>query len=402
LIKRQSTIITGATGTTAEVEFLCPEPAHECRWGNFTTLGICGEANNVTTDIKPVCSEISDDYDSSVIMSCEFDFEKTRNSSSLGPSFALPANTWNVPDPINMTWRLAPYDGFTYLGAIGSLGYTNGGGNLDIVRHSRIDQRDSKDAVPMEAWMVQWYWCEYQFTEVVASPARIKMSNMTTEPLYRIEGSYVRTSNTTVRIPNYYIYHANSTGHNYTVENSNSTDSGLFSYLADAFTNNLVHDGNSGSLLGSKEQNLDKGLNLGGFLHGTDLRRFAKNMAQSLTVQVRQGGSVGDNRNSESFRGTATYTVTFYRVRWGWLTLPFAEALATAVLLAYTVFASRQQPLFKSSQLAYLAYGLGATDREELQEGDLHMSGSGLGKTAGDLVVKFKVNHYGRPGFMRT
>ncbi|KAM0812024.1 hypothetical protein AB5N19_14341 [Seiridium cardinale] len=342
---QQSTIVAGAAGTIPELNVTCSESATECRWETISTLGICAEVKNVTEDIIPQCSysEITDE------MSCIYDFNHVRNDSIVGPTALVPDPknvTHTPPSPINMWWEVG--DGklpgrFNYFASVGSTGIDKPGANLDLVRYTLTPETSGSNSwygepkgnstKLMEAWRIQWIWCVHNFSDIVATSAGVKSFN--------ISKSHIEfdADLKTVGMDSPFWIHGNSSA------------SYLFEFIASALTDQLVENTDV------DQGDTDKVLNLGRFLYGADPVRFADDLADTLSVLVRQNSS-GDNIEASWLYGTAVYPVTYYHVRWPWLILPFAEAVLAALLLLVSILGSRRQPLLKSSQVALVVSGL--------------------------------------------
>ncbi|KAI1860334.1 uncharacterized protein JN550_011600 [Neoarthrinium moseri] len=404
ILFQQASIARGVAGDIPSLEVNCPSPAVECMWERFNTLGVCTTVQNVTDSIKPACSSADKGSFDKGEATCVFDFALIRNSSLVGPTILVPPpfnETEVAPAPITMRWSFndggIPGD-FNYFESVGSTGINNGGSNLDIVRYKfDPDWKYATDGMPktanpqpMEAWNIQWYWCSHWYSDVVATPTGIQSFKLETESVYRDpdvdrKGVYV-ANKTNVQ------YRFNP--ETWTTSHFQASEVALFKYISHAFTDQIYEN----TFLIDQHDN-NRILSLGRFMYGADIPRLAQNVADTLSVLVRQNSS-GDNLDSTYHYGNASYTATYYHVRWGWLVLPLAEAILTAILLAVAILRARSQPLLKSSQLALVSYGIEARGQEQLALTKPARSATALETEVGKKRVRLTRNETGNIGFI--
>ncbi|KAI0146516.1 hypothetical protein BJ166DRAFT_537998 [Pestalotiopsis sp. NC0098] len=404
-----SNIIGSVSGNSPLLDAYFPPQSLECNWPPFITLGVCSVARNVTSVIAPVCSfsDIArDDYfheEGYQNFTCQFDFAEIRNASLVGSTAVVsPASMTNQsPQPLVLdgTTEKEQYGwyewaSFKYLASVGSIGLDQGGLNLDLVRYA-IDPEEVRTVpgygtnyqIPptanslslWEAWNVQWYWCSYSYTDVVAVPSGVKSFNVTSERLYRDpDNSNIYT----------HAYQVNGSNIKYEIDSRNPSEVALFKYLAKALTNDLQQSADY-------EDDL---LHFGRYLYGADINQFAQNLADTLSLLVRQNTS-GDNLLAGACRGSAMGTVAYYHVRAGWLALPSIEVLLTTVMLIVVILRSRSHPLLKSSQLALVLYGREGRGKE-FTFTESESNATTLEDTIGNLKVRLDRNETGRVGFI--
>lgn len=309
------------------------------------------------------------------------------------------------PSPIEMTWSFTDDNipgALNYYVSVGSTGVDNAGSNLDLVRYPVDphwkDTGDSTAGRPrtaspeiMEAWSMQWYWCGHSYTDVVATASGIKSYNRSIEDLYRSSDEDRKG-----------LYVGNNTGTEYffnpevilTSAEFQASETVLFKYISHAFTDQLYE----GTYLEQENDN-DRVLSFGRFIYGADIPRFAQNVADTLSVLIRQNNS-GDNSESSYQYGTAFSMTTYYNVRWGWLVLPLVETILTAILLLVAIIQARKEPLLKSSQLALVSYGAGAQGQDKLMPMKPPRTTTALESELGKRKVRLSRNETGHIGFI--
>ncbi|KAI1389875.1 uncharacterized protein F4822DRAFT_428216 [Hypoxylon trugodes] len=394
LIKAQNAIMNGAVGILPQMNYSCGGPATGCTWDEYTTLGVCSEFKNVTNDIPKQCfvNETSDKP--SYTTTCSYNFSAVHDATYLTLESGMPPSENNV---LNLTWSLPDLETnenkLYYMMATGSLSlplYLSSWAGLDIIKYRppnddtlSIDVTDyvtnplTRDA---EAYTIQWYWCAQTYKNVTATPIGIISAKKTEEKLFNMSPDGDPTGNG--------VYRMNSTGMVFNI--SGDVENQLFNFVASTFTTNLTdlmsHFSGSG------------GVDLGRFLYNTDLSVFAKNVADTLSLGIR---NPADNMNTTMVVGKASCIETFYDVRWVWLSLPIAETILTAALLTLTIVQTREQPLFKTSLIALLIYGLDGWKESEFSSAR-PMSGPELENLADRMQVKLGNNAAGDLRLIRT
>ncbi|KAF3012650.1 hypothetical protein E8E14_010861 [Neopestalotiopsis sp. 37M] len=392
LIYQQAAIARGVAGDIPSLDFHCPDEAVECRWAKFDTLGVCTTVRNVTVDIKPNCS--SDDQGPLASeATCVFDFGTIRNSSRLGPTILVPRpfiETEVKLSPIEMIWSFTDDNipgALNYYVSVGSTGVDNAGSNLDLVRYPVDPQLEGPEQHPQRSWKHG----VSSGTDVVATASGIKSFNRSIEDLYRSSDEDRQG-----------LYVGNNTGTEYffdpevimTSAKFQASEKVLLRYISHAFTDQLY----GGTYLEQENDN-DRVLSFGRFIYGADIPHFAHNVADTLSVLIRQNNS-GDNLKSSYQYGTAFSMTTYYNVRWGWLVLPLVETILTAILLILAIIQSRKQPLLKSSQLALVSYGAGTQGQDKLVPVKPPRTTTALESELGKRKVRLSRNETGHIAFM--
>lgn len=231
---------------------------------------------------------------------------------------------------------------------------------------------------------MQWYWCSHSYTDVLATASGVQSFNVSSHQIYLdIDDQDTQAQSTQ-------IYRVNGSDIKYRIDNMKRSKNVLFNYLAKTLRNDLRSRSNDDNDL----------LYFGQYLYGADIPEFAQNVADTLSVLVRQNKS-GDNLWASAYGGTAIGTVAYYHVRAGWLALPFIEVLLTTILLAVVIFKARRQALLKSSQLALVTYGREGRG-QDLANVDVYSNATALESTIGHLQVRLDRNELGRVGFIQT
>ena len=106
--------------------------------------------------------------------------------------------------------------------------------------------------------------------------------------------------------------------------------------------------------------------NIGTFLQHSDLDKVFIDLGDTITNLTRRSSS-GDNYNVSTIRGEAFFEETYVHICWGRITLPLAEVLLTAVLLAVSIAIMRKEPFLKESVMVLLMSGLEGWSEDEME-----------------------------------
>jgi hypothetical protein len=225
------------------------------------------------------------------------------------------------------------------------------GDGIPIVVTSGLDPPQA------EVYYGTFGWCAQTFYNVTASPSGLVPGTVTSERLTQRDILTIPGPDNAMNTY-YFTYVANSTGSTYNI--SRMVTNSLPGYLRTLLTT-TVYDNKS------RPVNTDgQLLQLGFALYKSDLSNVTLNIADTLSNQIRSNNPTGDNFNVSTSPGTAFFNETYMRVRWPWLILPLAETALGAILLVITIVITRQQPLLKTSVIAYLTSGLEGWTEDDL------------------------------------
>ncbi|KAI0134372.1 hypothetical protein BJ170DRAFT_609542 [Xylariales sp. AK1849] len=350
LLAVQSSIVNGATGTVSPPYFSCPEPASQCTWDTFTTLGVCADFKDVTDIITPKCSRIRGTY----AINCTYTFPGMPEPDDPDSAITMhwdPENNGGdqhttLFQSLFRTDDVAEWPSFGYFTAVKATG-------------SGYPNVTSNGTMPPEVQVsfASLGWCAQTYRNVTASPSKITAGSITSERLTQV-GSLVSPDDPSNTMGAHLLmYIANSTGASYNI--SRMASSSLPGYLRTLLTSIVYHD-----VL--RPTNTDgQVLQLGFAYYKSDLSTLITNVAETMTNQIRSF-SPGDNLNATTIQGRASFNETYIRVRWPWMILPLAETALAAFLLALSIFITDKQPLLKTSVIAYLTSKLDGWADDEL------------------------------------
>ncbi|KAI1457436.1 hypothetical protein F4805DRAFT_178983 [Annulohypoxylon moriforme] len=378
LFTLESSIINGATGSVYKPYYSCPQPASRCQWGNFTTLGICS-GFGVTTDITAVeC--VRDNVKNG--LNCTYIVPKVGSTVGIanltitwkikGGNSSLPFGTTHFESLFS---PMFPYN--TRIGYFSALNATTDG-------YARYNSSTGEyDPPPVNAYSGFLSWCSRTYNNVTSSQSEIYEEAVSTEELtLMIRGDEIEEV--------YFV--ANSTGHIYKVQSEDIYNLGL--YLSILLNTLLVFD--QGDSLPEWWDILDMGMTL----RYSNMDQVMKGIADTLTNQIRSNKG-GDNFNASTIKGEAFFEETYIHVRWGWMTLPLAEVLLTAILLVVSIVITRKQPLFKESVMALLMSELEGWSEDELDV-PRPQTQEKLDELADKMTAKFEVDDTGRLRFEKV
>jgi hypothetical protein len=364
LLRLQSSIIHGITGTIDPPQFECHSSAAYCQWANFSTIGLCATYKNLT-DYSVNCTYFADPEDEDhfktlATIYCDYTSPSISSISDTRPNSAddrLGGNNamrmWY--DPINT----ADFSNQ-------SMTYASFMANLD----SAIITIKPKDIVRVDQWvgntiapsvdieMISWDWCARHYTNVTASPGIIHESPYTSEFLQALLGndSLRRRSTTPEQPAQTYDYVAPSTGQKFHLgfTTRDAVMPFFTGFLNTTIWTETIHTkGSTGDELG-----------FGPYMKDHRLQDIAFDLADTITNQMRSQN--GDNPNATFAQGDVFVTETYIRVRWPWLALALLETVFATALLLFSIVISRDRPLWKSSAIAPLVHGLEGWSDQEL------------------------------------
>lgn len=331
----QASVINAITASVFQPAFSCPEPASECSWPDFSTLGICAVFENMT-DIAHT--------------NCPNDI----TSGNLNCTATFPGIVDPSSEKLEMTWDqnertmlfqsfFYPHNGLPCFGTFTTVKAQNEYGRPAFTKGGLVPP-------PVEASYSKFSWCVRRYHNITASPGRLISTPPSTE-LLTFESTVEKGSLDDVLGTNYIVMRANSTGELYNI----SRTAYIEDYLGSLF-NTIVWKEHRPSPL--------EPLSLGFALYDTDLANATHNLAEAMTNMIRSD-TPGDNFNATSVYGEASFKETYINVRWPWMILPLAEVALAAILLTVSIAVTRLQPLLRASPIAYLAFGLrGWSDAE--------------------------------------
>jgi hypothetical protein len=327
----EATIVNGMTGSIFQPKVNCPFPATDCKWGDFTTLGVCADFQSLTGQVPSNCTG-----DLLAQMRCEYSISKYL---SVGMRFSkgnqLPSTTTTLSNT-SAAWTSK---GLSFV-SIRAPNLVNGEGPKDLANDK---------PPPTEIFYSELYWCERKYHNVTASARETKFDSYEQEKAYFIEYEDDQFTQ---------IYRTNSSNTNYRLKNGNLNP--LWQQLSRLLDNRgVLHQRRPTA--GAFDTELD----IADHLRLANLTQVMQNVATSITNSLRHP-DVGENRNSTMIHGTAFYDELYYFIRWGWITLPVALVLMVVVLFIVTMFLTRSEPLLKTSQPALLFYGLDGWSEEEI------------------------------------
>ncbi|KAH8199619.1 hypothetical protein TruAng_006212 [Truncatella angustata] len=388
-IRYEAALINGIVGAVSTPSLSCPEPASQCTWDSYSSLGYCHDFRNLTSTMSREC-------------------DQNRNSTMLNYTCIYDYDGRNPVDPkMNMTWIVSVEpDGnvrniidWTFFTASPAYHLDQiGGAELSLT--SARQTRAEPDIV--ELLYSRWYLCEQTFENVTASSGVITTGKVKNEPLNPVgnrttDSEHEGEDNYTVLI-----YRSNATGREYTI--GKQALGQTFGYVSGIFGVDFsVHPGrsdpNSAQVTGVTLGNNNL-IQMGYFLNSTDLRNVTKNLATTLSAQM-QSNNPGDNTNLTLVAGSAFRPETYIYVRYEWLVLPLLETIATIALLITTMVKTRRSPLVKTSIVAAMMYGLYGWRPEDIRAG-VTDNGEMLERRAQGMPMYIDANSHGQMRFVRS
>ncbi|KAI8626221.1 hypothetical protein F5Y19DRAFT_466598 [Xylariaceae sp. FL1651] len=317
----EAALLNGAAGTIGRPSFSCPSPASRCTYDDFSTLGLCASAINMTENTTSSCDNAPGTY---TYIDCTYEF----------PGRILYTDK-NLSLRYNIAWNIGNDDSAHFLSISGQ--------NLTFASVKPLSTTfgDYKKGPPVEVFAVQWYWCEFNLQNVTSLGGQLPTQSIESVKLDAVaDGTRWRSS---------------KTGKYYTV--SNDAQLSFSEFVSLAF-NQSVSEGVAYS--GPQLIHLDY------LLYNSNLTILANNFAASMTNQIRSLDP-GDNNNATMFPGQAFYRQTYLHVRWAWIALPLTEVILAILLLVVSIFITRKQRLLKESVTALLFHGLEGVSEADLR-----------------------------------
>ncbi|TRX93176.1 hypothetical protein FHL15_006044 [Xylaria flabelliformis] len=240
-----------------------------------------------------------------------------------------------------------------------------------------------------EAFFASFWWCSKSFQGVTAEPSGVQYAATSAERLSFL--SNTTTTNDTIEDGSTFIYGTNSTGLNYTLDES------AFESLPEYFHTLLIAEGSDEF----GEIGAPSLLAIGALLYQQDLKNITASMADTLT-NILRSRDLDENANITNVTGRAVYDETYIRIDWVWLLLPLGETTLVTFLFILSVVITSKQPLLKDSVLAYLATAVRDDARKTT---DLRVSQwtsqQDLDRLAEGMIVKLEPDEHGQFEFSR-
>ncbi|KAI6087467.1 hypothetical protein F4821DRAFT_277688 [Hypoxylon rubiginosum] len=320
-VRMDAALLNGVLGSPRQGLFYCPTPATKCTWNTFTTLGLCTEFksfNSNSDQIGVACWNTT--------------FPENSNISQVGCNYTFPSNIYDsVKYPIRLTIdSISPpetaFQGMSWVSSDDSGTY--------VMRLAAGKANVSSSGIWSDAqlFLVTWRWCARTFHNSARTPLGLYLNYSITEEdlILAHERDIHDSAEDLIAVSTGLIYRA---------------DIELLYIIQERlhFTDDLM-DSNFGMVI-----SLDN--------MAVDIGDIASNIAEAVNGMITSHDII-QNPYLQYIEGTAYYEEVYIHVRWGWLVLPVLEMAITSVFLAITIWLSRDQPIFKSSILPYLAHGL--------------------------------------------
>lgn len=442
---------TGLLGGSFTPDFTCPQPASECEWEDFSTLGMCADVRNVTADTKVACKLQSSQRE----VVCEYTHGSLESETmrAVRMLFVNSAYNWSIPDPVYTTLssarstptpasRSSSSSSRAAAETRSSSPSPSGQGTPDVVIgiDAQMDKRQEPPVVPpqslqssnfglaarirseafnadnltlrfdggiredrpppVDVLSYDWRWCEKTLRNVSARGGELHIGAIQVKPLPTRKGEGKRMTVFGSSDDNIDIYSGNTTDAKYQVGKMSDARLKLVRGL---FFNQEVtsRDGDAVKTTNTMDGLLDFGM----FIYQSDFAGLAHNHAVTVDNLVHSRAS---NTNATERAGVAYMIETYVRVRWAWILLPVIEAVGATVLLALSIALTRHRPLLKDSALALLVYGPG-WDGLPPNDDDRGREAGGwaaradvdaLSKSTKGVMAVIERDGQGRPGFV--
>ncbi|KAI1370652.1 hypothetical protein F4677DRAFT_346819 [Hypoxylon crocopeplum] len=374
LLPFQSSLVNSMVNGPSIPKFTCPSPAVRCSWPDFTTLGVCGSFENVTTSNAPNCTL----FDSTRNMTCMYSVPTNRTYTT-GTTVI---ETHPPPMELNMTYMFTgSYEapGNQELLTVMTEAGSDSIGELTILRvtdkyvpiprdlfiQDDSDWNDYKDnrttPLPVEMIRLSWNWCVRRYHNVTyLSGDKTPKETFSTE---KVESTGY-TESTTAQ-PDEFEKLTTLDGKTQFLM-SPEVSLNIQDFLKRLFSNIELFDRSWWDFEQTGARGFNGSIDTTSFLYNADLEAVGHNIAEELTNQLRQSDP-GDNVNATMIEGDAYKQETYAVVRWAWLTLPLLETFLAAVLLALSIYLSYGEPLLMTSNIAFLLHPLKGWDDDELR-----------------------------------
>ncbi|KAK9414995.1 hypothetical protein SUNI508_10600 [Seiridium unicorne] len=367
-IRYEAALINGIVGAVSTPSLSCPEPAAQCSWGGYSSLGYCYDFRNLTTIMSRDCSQ---DQNSTLLnYMCVYDYAG-----------------WDPVDPkTNMTWIVTLDPGRGVQNVIDWTFFTASPTyHIDTIGGAEFALTSARQtrAVPdiVELLYSRWHICEQTFENVTSSSGVLNTGNKEGQDSYTI-----------------LVYRSNSTGQEYTI--AKQAIEQTLAYLNNVFDVDFtMHPGwnDPNAQVVNATLGNHRLVQMGYFLNSTNLHNMTENVAKTLSAQM-QSNSPGDNTNLTLVAGEAFKPETYIYVRCEWLVLPLLETVVTIVLLVITMVRTRHAPLVKTSIIAAMMYGLFGWRPEDIQAG-IADTGEMLERRARGMPTYIDANSHGQMRF---
>ncbi|KAK6073796.1 hypothetical protein SCUP515_06718 [Seiridium cupressi] len=354
-IRYEAALINEIVGAVSTPSLSCPEPATQCSWGGYSSLGYCYDFRNLTTIMSRDCSQ---DQNSTLLnYTCVYDH----------------AGRDPVDPKTNMTWIVT---------------LDPGGGVQNVIDWTFFTASPTYHIDKRELFLTLWSYSIRAGN--VRTGAFDPVRSQVTDPEKEGQDSYTIL-----------VYRSNSTGQEYTI--AKQAIEQTLAYLHNVsdvdFT---VHPGwnDPNAQVVNATLGNNRLVQMGYFLNSTDLHNMTENVAKTLSAQM-QSNSPGDNTNLTLVAGEAFKPETNIYVRYEWLVLPLSETVATIVLLVITMVKTRHAPLVNTSIIAAMTYGLFGWRPEDIQAG-IADTGEILERRARSMPMYIDANSHGQTRFVRS
>ncbi|KAF2735264.1 hypothetical protein EJ04DRAFT_601070 [Polyplosphaeria fusca] len=375
----QSAITTGLSASERniqqQVNFKCP--SSQCAWTPFLTLGVCSSCNDVSS--KLFRREIGA-FRNQLLQGALFDFNAPKNLTAQQPfaDFELP-NGLHLQDYENFTIDMVTFSTSDWNQTITFQHNDTLLWALTVIKRvSKAYPANLNDFFALECGLS---YCVQNISALVANSTVLEDSTMLLSKQDGISNlpqtlevnDNSRTSlwkpNEASQIPDLQLT-SNDTKFNVTYASISSIATFLNTTFVMPGDRNLGATGFFMSSLpkvivpGPAGQNNSTDINKDGQgpefqptvmqqLYNTpNITQTFEVLAKSMSINMRNN----DDNHTVQF---GTISVTVYKVRWGWITLPILSLLVGTVFLVLTMWFSRTKgaPLWKSSALAVLKVG---------------------------------------------
>ncbi len=366
-------ILSGSTGLVPPHIFSCPLPATHCSWDDYNTLALCNSFQDLTSFATSNCTRKRGIISTGpgqpvqgpdeVVFDCLYDYPGRR-------SWESPISTrWTgmQEGPNNFsTYEVTSFSSQAAMSTPDSLGGVNA--SLVFIKLGRaqdvVNVRDPTQ-FPFQMSRVEWYLCEQEFRDVTATPQDLTPGKIIEQPVWPLRAStfsFNATSATGANITflgNISTYFSPSTGSQYDIDLG--ITSGIFNELTNWMEGNFSISCMDLEPLASciKVRVTASGsIPLSYLVREVPTDEFATNITRAINAQMHTKDP-GDNVNLTILTGEAFSPQPYIEVQWPWLALPIAEVTFTVILLSLSIIATRGQPLFKTSILGVILYGVG-------------------------------------------
>ncbi|KAI0021597.1 hypothetical protein F4780DRAFT_770094 [Xylariomycetidae sp. FL0641] len=383
LLSVYSGIINSISGTIFQPHLYCPEPVSRCSWDNFTTLGICATYENVTDVAVPKCGNLSFAGD----LNCTYTFPgmPAHNNKPYEPYD-------NTDGTLVITFNSEGLGGDTPPTTLFQSLFTRdlkGIGSFLAIKAKGDGYPLGDEPPPVEVYYSVLHWCAQTFHQTNATPSGLKGTTMTAERLHLYQTIPKSDDGPKTNLD---LWKANSTGALYNI--TQMADTNLPFSLNALLSTKVSHN-----IYRPDTTTPDTTLALGYALQNRDIKTAIDNIATSLTNQIRSRDP-GDNNNASVISGQAFINEPYVHIRWGWMALPLAETLLSAVLLILTIVTTRKQPLLKESLVALLTRQFEGWEVDELNMTGMPTQEK-LDKLGESLVAQVEVSEEGRLVFSK-